>query len=546
MQTNFEEVNTIAQTLPIGYYAKRRVPVCVDKDSPVSFYDVDKDTIHFSYPQVKEGIENAVDGEDYTKDTAIRSMLYHELSHALLTPRLCGHVFKTKEEGMIFNIFEDERIETLLNDYYLNTNFKKSVLYTNGGKIIEPQNEYEAFFNLVRFRMYGDTEFAKRVDEIIEKYAHINGNSCTRGYCEHLACAYIREILSLFNDFKTAYQNNDDNLSFSQDEANEIEQEIGGVSNSSGQDEQDIEERENGQDGNGQGGQDGQDGQDGNGQDGQDGNGQDGQDGQDGNGQDGQDGNGQDHRNHCPNRKLVGGRGQGRVKPFNAEEILSNCGFNTLHDHKLTYSLETIISNFNKRNNSGSGCTGYSGIFNPRNTRNEDYRFFDRRLNASGNNKYGSLHLNLFIDNSGSFDNNKDAANTLINSLEEIERRNHNFTFDVILCGDGLTDTKKENRHILANEGTSAEYEEVRDFMKSHLKKNAFVYNIVMYDGGCWTGNRNAFLAWDRNNVTIIDTGANNSKLKDLKCARIRIVGYNKLVTTLGDEVVQTLQIAFR
>ena len=548
MDVTYNEVNDIAKTLPIGYYAKRRVPVFVDENVKVSTYNVDTDEIHFSYPQIAYGLKNAIDGGEYTKETAIRSMLYHELSHAILSPRLC-HRFNA--DSRIFNIFEDERIETLLANYYLDTNFKKTILYVNGGTIPTPKNAIEGFFNLLRFRMYGDTEFAKRVDEIIEKYADVNGNSCSRGYCAQKVCKYGREVMDLFTDFKKAFDNGE--LPFSKEEAEKNEQEFAGKNNSNGDSEQDVEKREKSlnKDGQGKGEQDGQNGQNGQNRQGkgeQDGQGKSEQDGQGKSEQDGQEeSDGQGKTDTVSHSTKAGGKGASRGKPFNAEEILKNCGLNTLHNAKLTNSLETIISNFNKRNNSGSGCTGYSGVFNPRNVRNEEFRYFDRRISAGGNNKYGSLHLNLFIDNSGSFSENKDAANCLINSLIDVEKRNSNFTFDVIRCGDGLEDTTKETRYIKADEGTSAGYTEVITHMKKHLKKGAFVYNIVMYDGECrQEKHKNCFLGWDRKNVTIIDTGENDRYLKDLKCARIRIVEYGKLVSTLGDEVVQTLQIAFR
>ena len=74
---------------------------------------------------------------------------------------------------------------------------------------------------------------------------------------------------------------------------------------------------------------------------------------------------------------------------------------NAYRDSQTTEMLKAIINTFNKKTNSGNGCTGYSGVFNPRNIRNNDYKYFDRNINAKGNNKYGKFHLNLFIDESG-------------------------------------------------------------------------------------------------------------------------------------------------
>ena len=190
-------------------------------------------------------------------------------------------------------------------------------------------------------------------------------------------------------------------------------------------------------------------------------------------------------------------------------------------DTKVTETYKGIIDMFSKKNNSGNGCTGYSGIFNPRNIRNNDYKFFDRRVTAKGNNKFGKFHLNLFIDNSGSFEGLSEKANVIVRSLTEIEKKNPNFDFDLILCGDKLKDTKKDERFIRADEGTEADYDEVVQKMKEHSSKDAYTYNIVMYDGYCSYNHakKNPFLGWDRNNVTVIDTGANHFQKRNEKCA---------------------------
>ena len=64
-------------------------------------------------------------------------MLYHELSHVILTPRTI-FVRRNEEERDIINIFEDERIETLLQKFYIKVDFKDFVKQFNGwNKIME-------------------------------------------------------------------------------------------------------------------------------------------------------------------------------------------------------------------------------------------------------------------------------------------------------------------------------------------------------------------------------------------------------------------------
>ena len=226
-----------------------------------------------------------------------------------------------------------------------------------------------------------------------------------------------------------------------------------------------------------------------------------------------------------------------------------NKEYSRYHDNALTAELDAIISSFNKKNSSGSGCTSYSGVFNPRNVAREDYRYFDKKTSARGNNTYGTFHLNLVIDNSGSFSMLQDSANTLINSLVDIERKNSNFTFDVIFSNVGLLESTKDNRYVIASGGNALNYNEVLSVMNKHKKKNAYVYNIVMHDG--WTeaqsrGSKNAFLAWNTSNTTIIDTGDNEDYLKGLKSAKVIITPYDDLVKTLGHQVASILRTAFR
>ena len=55
MELNFNEVNNILITLPIGLYAKRRVPCTLDAEAETSYYVPAEDTIVVSYPIIAKG-----------------------------------------------------------------------------------------------------------------------------------------------------------------------------------------------------------------------------------------------------------------------------------------------------------------------------------------------------------------------------------------------------------------------------------------------------------------------------------------------------------
>lgn len=520
MKVTYDEVKDTLYGLPISYYANRRVAVFLDRGIPTAYYNPQKDEIHFSFELIEEALKNAGEDETYTKEVAVRTVLYHELSHAVLTPNIPSQCFDWYCPHDVFNIFEDERIETILKDFYLDTNFKKNLLYINGGEIKNPTSPMEAFYLLVRFRGYQGTSYAKKVDEIIEKYKWINSN--THGWDNQ---DYLIKVRNLYDDFTKAFKKNS-LPQMTEEEMKEIADKINQEASGVGNNNQDFEER-NPFDNN-----ENQEGAEGEGE------------GAEGiEGMEGAEGAESETKKSIP---CVGKKSAKLGTPTGA--LAFREAINNFIDSKLTASLQSVIDTYNHKNNHGNGTTGYSGVFNPRNVARKDYRYFDRRISANGNNKFGSLHLNLYVDNSGSFDGMKDKANTLIRSLLDVEKKNRNFTFDVILSDNGLEDTTKDKCFVRAEGGNHLTYKMVNENMKKHIKKDAYVYNIVMHDGE--TGNHdrddNPFKAWDRNNVSIIDTGDNDYYLKEMKSAKVHYVPYEDLVKSLGDEVIKILQVAFR
>ena len=406
MNVTFAEVKDQVNMLPISYYAKRSVPMVLDKDIPTSFYDCEKDEIHISYSAIAMGLENADGENEEYKETAIRSMVYHELSHAILTPADWASCVRNRggaEYRDAFNIFEDERIETILKDFYMNVNFKKNILYLNGGKITQPKDAMQAFYNLCRFRVHDKKEFLDEVERIIKKYDGI----IPEGYWE--TNAYCNEIFDLYDKVKQDFAEN--GSSTSKEEMEKAEDEINNNDNGKGYDENDTadgEKRNSVFDKNKdekQGDENGEGAESGDGEDyGEEADGENGEDGEDAEGK----------PNHSDSYN-----GKGRRHAFD----VFNKVVNRYRDTKMTECFAAIISTFNKKNQNGNGCHGYSGIFNPRNVTNPDYKFFDRRIESRGNNKFGKFHLNLFIDESGSFYYMENAANTVVRSLEEVERK---------------------------------------------------------------------------------------------------------------------------
>lgn len=215
------QVENIFKTLPTGYYVGRQVKnVLTDEQS--SYYDLMNDEIHVSYPTIENVSKSLPDS--LTIENDIRCLLYHEVSHALLTSKELSISAET-------NIFEDERIETVLGNYYHGVDFKQFVKRVNNFHNEKPQTAYEMYYQVVRYRV-GPKQFTERVSSIINDYAQIT--RCSKWQTVY---SYECEIVTLYNDiikyFNEQKQNeNNSNSSDSQNNENENEQQMRSSSNS--------------------------------------------------------------------------------------------------------------------------------------------------------------------------------------------------------------------------------------------------------------------------------------------------------------------------
>ena len=135
MSVSYLEVKKVFDTLPVGYYIGRDVKRELSESEDGSYYDPMNDKITISFPFIKEGLDKS---ETTGIENDIRTLLYHEVSHAFLTPKRLMEIFRryaTRQGynelmiGMSFNdiinIFEDERIERIFDNYFYGVNFRK-------------------------------------------------------------------------------------------------------------------------------------------------------------------------------------------------------------------------------------------------------------------------------------------------------------------------------------------------------------------------------------------------------------------------------------
>ena len=515
MEKSFLEVKAVADTLPIGLYAKRRIETVLEDNIQESYYVPMEDKIVISYPQVAAGLKKMSEEEDI--ETSVRTMLYHEVSHGILTP-------KDMEVTDILNIFEDERIETLLSNYYYNVDFKRNVFLVNDYNGADPQNAMDEFYQTVRFRK-GEQRWLDRVNELILCYSEMTaGNYQGWGWYSNndgksvSLNRYYEDVYNLYNEIAAKWGEPEKNHYQDRENARrgtEIHIGITNPNGNPGNGDQKVEAQSS-----------------------------------DGEADQNQGKNG-DGENKANVQAMVDAAkkesqqiGEETFGVGHAN-ILADKVIETYYDSKLYDTLSIIIDSFNKKNTKGNSINAYSGVFNPRLVARDDYRYFQHKTSINGNNTYGTLHLNLFLDDSGSMSGNEQVVNKLIYALLCIEKRNTNFTFDVITCADRIEIADKK-KGFVARGGTYLSNAIIPLYRKVQ-KPNTYNYNLVLFDGQAdvdsYLGNT-TFKVFDNNNCTIISDRSNERHLRRLSSAKI-IYSYN-YTDELFKNVYKTLEGAFR
>lgn len=483
MKINFNECNAILSTLPVGYYCGRRIPITLDAEADTSYYIPMEDVICISFPIIEKGVNALPDGSDLEK--AVRSMLYHETSHAILTPQGLMNRWDDEITRNIMNVFEDERIETLLADFYMNVDFKAQ-LYNICGKPQPPKDALAAFFNIVRYRV-GPEEFVNRVATIINRYKDTNAAS----RCDK----YRRDISDLYTDIKKMFSTMPTSFMPPMADIKIAEESVNGSASQNGEGESESQDMASGE--------------------------------------------------------SVPAHGDAALEPSQIAKILEQVFTPSANlpaqkreqVEKFEKALDVLFANFNKKTNGGNGINTYSGVFNPRAVVRKDYRYFERSISSNGNNKFGSIHLNLVLDRSGSFWYNQDETNAILAILSKFERRNKNFSMDVFFIGEGMTKAETVKERTMRCGGGNNIPNYAGEMFRNAQKPNTFNYNIVLFDGDalsdCYGENLSQkskrFKTFDRKQTYLITDSDNERYLKNKPYTSAKVIvtnDYNKELIT--------------
>lgn len=512
MELTFAKCKAIADTLPIGLYTGRRIPVEVNETEETSFYSPMEDKIVVSYPIIKFRMEQVKDSCD--DEEAIRSMLYHEVSHAVLTPTnlRCDDVT---------NIFEDERIESILRDYYHGVDFRKQVYDVHGGHAPKATNPMQAFFNAVRFGL-GNGSIQKDINSLIKRFSSMNRNTPRWNDDRSGSADYTYAVKELYNRITKEFKSNPDQFNPPPigNKGGKMKQMD---STGSGSDEEKKQSESNSE----------------------------------------SESNSDELKKSDSDKEAKSAIFKRSPVPTMDRDAITKMIGQTLNEksgldegevaklNEFQKTVELIIGNFNKKNHGGSGITSYSGVFNPRNVARKDYRYFDRSMSTQGNNKFGTCHLNLIIDCSGSFSSNVPLTNGILAVLSEVERKNRNFSMDVAFINhDWRVCQNIRERNMVATGGNDVP-EDMKERLLALQKPQTCNYNIVLFDGDAiceWDHgtkeNRRRFSAFDMKQTTLI-TDPDNEQYMKPAFTSTKVVVTRNYTGELIKHITNALMVAF-
>ena len=463
----FIQVQEIFKTLPVGYYTGRNVPRELVMDDVGAYYDLASDRIVVSFPIIKRAIDNIKSLKNEEIETVVRTLLYHEVSHALLTPRNIS-------VRDYVNILEDERIETILKSYYLDVDFKKLVGLVNNIDLSKPARDMnEAFYRLVRFRD-GEKEWLKRLEDLIYEFRNVNAS--------HYGANMVDEYTRFYLDFMHSQP------------SIQLPDSAKSLDNQKGEDKQDNQEQSQEQSQSQSQSQE---------QELQEGQQQDSQDSQDD----------QDDYTHDYSSDVD------KIVDKAVESVFNKYIDSNLHGQFFNAIDMKIRENKNK----GAAINSYSGRIDKKSVAlRDDYKWFVKSNREGNLKRFSNLHINLFIDNSGSFRENATITNKIIKALAKVEKEIPQFSFDVITDNDNIVEWEDKNKEFKAYGGTYLPLT-IKDVIRKHKKLNANTYNIVLFDGYCDTPYENTFKYFDDQNTTIISDPDNETNLDIIKKAKVII-----------------------
>lgn len=568
---NTQELLALTQrvlpTLPLSHYIRvSTIKVTLDLTAQTSYFDPQKWEIVVSFNNICENAKNSNPATEEEAENIVRNFLYHETSHAILTPAdLFTFASGYSVGGQclapdLINIVEDERIETILKGYYNGVDFKANIRNTCP---LNPLDSYISFtgfvFNALRLR-YAPSGLMTTIEPFIKRFINYTKSANAGSGSADLIAYFAHDLL---NKLYPLWQN--------------LNQ----------QNQQPQNKPQNGRDTTGQDGQ-------GEGQDGQS-NGtqttaendresgmQDGQatqaeeDGESENQKTNKRGN-QHGTQHCDSQAEESEEeAQAEKQPALTQEQIEEIRDlleKAIADNEKTITGKTRLSTFvasekakgkmlhiiGKNTGFGVATTtaikGYGGKFSPKAMMtdfNDSRKWFKKTLDNGGlNSRKGQKKtLNIWLDNSGSFSHNDKAVNKILKALAEIEKSRDDFAFNLVRIEEGLTLMQGEDRVSQSGGGTSFLEFDLRILYKQ-LNPTGQELNIVLFDGDIGSYCRGALSVFNNRKCSIITEQENLGKRKcnsiDSVCPKAReiIIENTDYPTALEANIIKAMEALF-
>ena len=480
--------SAILRGLPKAHYLKySTIDVELDTTAPTSYFNPANFEIKVALSNIVDAINNAKKFDEKFLTTTIRSLLYHEISHAILTPRelkpRIAEYIKYRDKDSLLtpnlvNVVEDERIETLLKSYYRDVDFKQNL--KNIVEFDKDAKNFEHFvFNALRFR-YAPTkakEISKLINDFIIETKDMNFTANPFVLLDYMNCL-IKSLYEIWNAIPK--ESNEDEEGKEQAENEESNQSSTGGESQNGEDSEQNEEEDTStpsstMEGESEETEEEQD-----------------------TASTPSNEDGEEEDTEVEVQELTEEEVENAVKTalFKAREQ------NSFYGNKLSlddfFSDKSTKAEMIKRiaKNTGFGTKqapityGYNGKFNKKNFIKDcrvgcdTYKWFQKRSfeNETEGKKGNVKTLNIWLDNSGSYRDNDFETNKILKALAEIEAKRDDFKFNLIVFGTHFYQRFGKERISFSQWDNSLPVKEVAELYK---KVNNFgnEFNIVLFDG---------------------------------------------------------------
>lgn len=600
--TSYPFIDSIFRVLSSGvltsYIGRKIAGITLSETEEGSYYIPAEDTITISYPSIAKMLEGyirnlseeikaglasrewAFERVSERAEQFVRTLVFHEASHVFLTPSNLMYERDSELDHYILNVLEDERIETINANFFLNTDFKGTIMELNQYTGEEAEDATTHFYHTVRFRA-GEESDLDDLDSLILSHARVTASEL---WCWYIRDAYFnyfykvtrkwleKHEYSALNDIaKRVYHaeyselNNDDKTEvvkryFQQKQSeggnggdgdgDEGEGHIGptpiiivkpGKGKSGGKStpipsdakiifadgEEDENDETEGEQNEGEGGNSESDTDD--------------TDGKDGGQSTSDDPTDKDDELEKKIQKALDdlkkriGRSAGQNFTHQTNKAISDT-VNHCYDAQLINDMNVIFQGFlNRQRGRETGVRSYSGRMDVKSIGRKDWRVWTRRADSGPIHGFSKCHFTLFIDVSGSYANNKDKTNTILNALCEIERKYDCFHFDVVTMSNEQHICSKKERYINPTGGNDLD-PSIFDIVKKMQKKDEYNYNIVLFDGDAYSdsygkqwSNGYTMGAFNGQNFTIISDEDNKKEIEKYAPTSKKIfVGYRR------------------